>query len=122
MAAAAANIQASQNALQLLSNLIQGVTNTSSLDAQRVALSQLDTLVTQHKLHTQTDLTTVVQQQSAVANTMGNLLQKIAQTWGGSGTDGGANIPWDGTTNPGNGWCNLNNSATIQAWIQKWTQ
>jgi hypothetical protein len=122
VAAAATNIQTSQSALQLISNLIQGITNTASLDAQRVALQQLDTLVSQHQLHTQTDLTTIVQQQAAVATNMGNLLQRIAQIWSGTGTDGTGNIQWDGTTNPGNGWCNLNNSATIAAWIQVWTK
>lgn len=117
---ATANLSASQQALQLISNLIQGVTNTTSLDAQRVALEQLDALVSQHKLHTQTDLTTVTQQQSSVAGSMATLLQTVAQTWGGTGSSGTGNAGWDGTVNPGNGWCNVNNSATIQAWIQTW--
>ena len=30
------------------------------------------------------------------------------------------NSAWDGTTNPGNGWCNINNSATIASWEQTW--
>lgn len=113
-------INTSKTALQLISNLIQGVTNTNSVDAQRVALQQLDNLVAQHKLHTQTDLSNAKQQQGTVTDTMTNLLQTVAQIWGGSGTDGASNIAWDGTTNPGNGWCNVNNSDTIAAWQQKW--
>lgn len=122
VSAAAANIDASKSALQIISNLIQGVANTGSLDAQRVALQQLDTLVAQKKLHTQTELANVVQQQSSVANSMGDLLQRTAQIWSGTGTDGTANVQWDGTVNPGNGWCNVNNSATIASWIQTWKQ
>ena len=117
---ATTNRTTSQQALQIISNLIQGITNVSSLDAQRVALQQLDTLVAQHKLHTQTDLTTITQQQSSVADSMASLLQRVAQAWGGTGTSGSGSIAWDGTVNPGNGWCNVNNQATIQAWIQTW--
>lgn len=117
---ASTNRTTSQQALQLISNLIQGVTNITSLDAQRVALQQLDALVAQHKLHTQTDLTTIIQQQSSVSGSMSTLLQTVAQTWGGTGSSGNANIAWDGTVNPGNGWCNISNDATIQSWIQTW--
>ena len=119
---ATTQIQNSRSALQVISNLVQGITNTASLDAQSQALQQLDTLVAQHQLHAQTDLQNATQQQQAVSTTMASLLQSTAQTWGGSGSDGSGNFPWDGTTNPGNGWCNINNSATIQAWIQKWTK
>ena len=120
VAPATANRTASQQALQIINGLIQGVTNVTSLDAQRVALQQLDSLVAQHKLHTQTDLATITAQQSSVSSAMATLLQTVAQTWGGTGSSGSANIGWDGTVNPGNGWCNVNNSATVQAWIQTW--
>jgi hypothetical protein len=119
-AAASANVAASRQALQLINTLIQGVTNTASLNAQRVALQQLDTLVAQHKLHTQSDLATVTQQQSGVASTMSTLLQTVAQNWSGTGTSGSGNAAWDGTANPGVCWCNVNNSATLQAWTQTW--
>lgn len=115
-----ANIQNSQAALQLVSNLIQGIVNTASLDAQRVALQQLDSLVAQHQLHTQTDLQNASQQQQSLATTMSTLMQSVAQRWSGTGTDGTANLAWDGTTNPAIGWCNVNNSATLDAWTQKW--
>ena len=85
-----------------------------------MALQQLDTLVRQHTLHTQTDLATVTQQQSSIASAVETLLQQTAQTWGGTGSDGSGNLPWDGTTNPGTGWCNVNNQATIAAWTQQW--
>jgi len=122
LSAANTGVQQSRTALQLISNLVQGITNTTSLDAQRVALSQLDSLVAQHQLHSQTDLQNATQQQQTVSDTMSSLLQTIAQIWGGSGADGTGNIPWDGTINPGNGWCNVNNPATISAWIQTWSK
>ena len=102
-----ANINNSQNALKVLDNLIAGVTNTTSLDAQRVALQQLDQLVAQKVLHTPQDLSTVQRQQQDVQTTLANLVQNTITAWGDS-TD--VNI----------GWCNVNNPAVIQFWAQQW--
>lgn len=112
----AANLTASQNALNQINQLIQGVTNTTSLDAQRVALEQLDTLVAQHALHTQIDLQTVQGQQSDVQTVTTNLVQTVAQTWG-DGTPDTAN-PYD----PNSGWCNVSNPTVIQMWENVWKQ
>lgn len=110
----ATSIQASQSAIQAITQLINGVTNSSSPSAQSAALQQLDTLVAQKALHAQQDLTNVQSQSQAVQTTMSNLVQTTAQTWG------------DGTPNPSNpsdvnsGWCNINNQTTIQMWDQIW--
>lgn len=116
------NLQSAQSALQIISNLTNAISNTTSSDAQQVALQQLDSLVAQHQLHSQSDETTITQQQSSVANSMQTLLQNTANTWGGVDSNGSATIAWDGTTNPGNGWCNTSSSATLQSWINTWKQ
>lgn len=119
---ATANVQASQTALQLINGLIQSIANTSSANVQYSALQQLDQLVAQHRLHTQTDLANAGQQRTAVTDQMSSTLTTTAQVWGGTGSDGSQNFPWDAMVNPGTGWCNYNNSATIDTWKQKWKQ
>ena len=101
------NIQSSQKALGLIDNLIGAVSNTASIDAQRIALSQLDQLVSLRKLHTQPDLTTVQSQQQAVGDAMTTLVQNTVQSWADS-------------TDPNVGWCNVNNPSLIDFWIQQW--
>ncbi len=51
---------------------------------------------------------------------MTNLVQTTVQNWTGTDSNGVSSIPWDGTTNPGNGWCNYNNAPTIASWDAAW--
>ncbi|MDB5238241.1 MAG: hypothetical protein JWM46_511 [Candidatus Kaiserbacteria bacterium] len=118
--ATVANINSSNTALTLINQLLTGVTNTTSLDAQRIALQQLDTLVSQHKLHTQYDQQAAEQSKTTITGSMTQLLSDTVANWTGAGSDGTANAAWDGTTYPAVGWCNVSNQTTIQAWIQKW--
>lgn len=104
-----ANIQSSQKALSLIQALITGVTNTTSVDAQRVALVQLDQLVAAGSLHNQNQLTSVQQQAAAVKDGMNSLVNDTKTAWGDS-------------TDPSVGWCNVNNSSVIQMWTQRWAQ
>ena len=101
------NIQNSNNALSAIDRLIAGVTNTNSLDVQRLALQQLDTLVSNGALHNQNDVANVQQQYSAVQTATANMLTTTAQAWGDS-TD--VNV----------GWCNVNNPAVVQYWDAQW--
>lgn len=103
------NIDSSNKALQLINQLVSGVTNTTSVDAQRIALVQLDQLVSQGALHNQTQLTTVQQQQAAIKDAMSTLITDTKTAWGDS-------------TDPNVGWCNINNPSVIQMWIQRWTK
>lgn len=106
-----ANVQKSQAALTVIDQLIAGVTNTTSLDAQRLALVQLDQLVSQGKLHVQADVTAAQQQQSAVSSTMGQLITDTKTLWADNATL---------NANTGSGWCNVNNQAVIDFWDSKW--
>ena len=103
------NINNSNNALELINRLVSGVTNTTSIDAQRVALIQLDQLVAQGALHNQTQLTTVQQQQAAIRDAMTTLFNDTKTAWGDS-------------TDPNIGWCNVNSPSVLQMWVQRWTQ
>lgn len=105
------SIQNSQTALSLIDQLIAGVSNTNSLDAQRLALVQLDQLVAQGKLHVQADVTAAQQQQTAVSDTMSKLITDTKTLWADNNT-------LDVTT--GSGWCNVNNQAVIDFWDPKW--
>lgn len=112
-----ANISASQNALRLIGDLIAGVTNTTSLDAQRVSLQQLDSLVAQRLLHTQPDLQNVTTQLSDVKDAMQSLLENTVSDWA-DGTPNGSSFSATNQT----GWCNVNEQTTLDAWIAKWKQ
>ncbi|MBI5470424.1 hypothetical protein HY968_03885 [Candidatus Kaiserbacteria bacterium] len=103
------NVQASQKALSLIDKLIAGITNTASLDAQRLALVQLDQLVAQRLLHQAGDVTQVQQQQGAITSTMQDLVTNTVKTWADS-------------TDPATGWCNVNNAAVLDMWKQRWKQ
>jgi hypothetical protein len=122
--ATAADIAASQQSLALINQLIQGVSNTSSASAQSAALQQLDQLVANHSLHTPQDVQTVTLQSQTVQSTLTTLLQTTANNWGGVGSDSTnpEDLPWDGTTNPGIGWCNTNNPTTVSEWDTAWKQ
>ena len=105
-------ISTSQNALRLIDQLIQGVSNTASLDAQRLALIQLDSLISQGLLHTNPDVTGptgVVKQLADMKSIMTALVTDTVTKW--------ADDP-----SPSIGWCNINNPAVIQGWKDKWKQ
>jgi hypothetical protein len=116
-APAAANIQASQSALTQINNLINGVTNTSSLDAQRIALQQWDSLVASRTVHLPPDLQAVNQRLSDVQGGMQTLVTNTVQGWA-DGTPSGQ--PFSGSNS--SGWCNVNNSAVTDYWDQTWKQ
>jgi len=105
--AALTNIQNSRKALALIDQLIASVTNTASLNTQRIALQQLDSLVAQKALHTKFDAENAAKQRDDVAGAMTTLVQDTATAWGDSPT-------------PTTGWCNINNSAIPQLWADRW--
>lgn len=107
-----ARITASQNALTLIARLIDAVTG-SSLDAQRLAIVQLDSLVAQKLLHQQPDLdgpNGVIKQldniQTAILGSEGLVVKTIKE--------------WADSTSIPPGWCNVNNPAVIDAWKKCW--
>ena len=105
----AANIRQSEEALGLIAKLIADVTNTASLTTQRLALQQLDTLVSQRALHNQYDLQNAQQTKDSIAASMDTLQTDTAQAWGDS-------------QDPAVGWCNVNNQAVLDLWKEVWRQ
>jgi hypothetical protein len=105
------NLQSSQTALTLIDQLIAGVSNTASLNAQRLALVQLDQLVSQGKLHVQADVTAAQQQETAVTEATANLFTQTKTLWAD-----------DKNLNAGSGigWCNFQNQTVIDHWTSKW--
>ncbi|MBV9159743.1 MAG: hypothetical protein JO019_04070 [Candidatus Kaiserbacteria bacterium] len=119
------NIAASDNALRLFDQLIAAVTNTSSTDAQLLAIKQVDSLVAQGLLHTQKDLDQATAAQKAVQQGASTVVSDTVKAWAGGGSDGSADIAWNGVYPPKAsqdvvGWCNANNATTQQGWIAKW--
>ena len=101
------NVQRSQQALELINRLIAGVTNTSSLEAQRLALQQLDSLVAQGLLHNQYDAQQATQRRQDVQTAMATLVEDTIVAW--------ADSP---DTNVG--WCNVNNPEIGRMWAERW--
>ncbi|MDZ4227196.1 MAG: hypothetical protein U1D26_01830, partial [Patescibacteria group bacterium] len=104
-------------ALSLIGTLIEGVTNTTSLNAQRIALQQLDTLVAERKLHTQPDLQGVTQEFSAVRDLMTLLVEDTVEDWA-DGTSAGGDFSASNRT----GWCNVQDQTTLDTWTSMWKQ
>ncbi len=103
------NIEKSNTAITLIDRLIAGITNTASLDAQRVALQQLDNLVAQRTLHSQYDLQEAQKAKDDITASMETLRTDTLKAWTES-------------TDVNTGWCNVNNAALVSYWKQKWRQ
>ena len=108
----ATRIKTSQNALTLIGRLINEVTGTS-LNAQRLAIVQLNSLVAQKLLHVQPDLdgpNGVIKQldnvQTAILGSDGLVVKTIKE--------------WADSTSIPPGWCNTNNPAVLEAWKKCW--
>jgi hypothetical protein len=122
------NLQVSQQALTLINQLIQNVSNGSA-DSQAIAVEQLNALIANNELHTPADLTTAQTQQQSIQSAMTTLTTNTPSLWAGTDPNNSANdnIPWNGSvgatiqlTDPGTGWCNFKNPITISAWEHAW--
>jgi hypothetical protein len=107
------NVANSQDALVQIGNLIINVSNSDALDAQRLALQQLDNLVFNHALHNQYDAQNAQQTKDNIAASMSTL---VTNTVSGSNNDGG----WANAPDVATGWCNVKNPAVISAWQRCW--
>ena len=104
---AVTNVQNSQKARGLIDQIIAGVTNTASQNNVRIALQQLDNLVAQKSLHTQSDAVEAEKQRDDVAGTMQTLIADTKVAWGDS-------------PDPSIGWCNINNADIPRLWAERW--
>ncbi len=105
----AADLQASEQALSLLDQLIVSVTDSASATNQRQALERLDTLVANNQLHNGNDVTAARAQTDSITGLLSELVERTLSDWGDS-PDG--NI----------GWCNVNNPGVIEFWKSEWRQ
>ena len=97
----------SDSALDKLSQLIQSISGNPSIEAQRIAIQQLDTLIAERRLHTEFDLRAAQKSQQDTTSAMATLIENTAEAWGDSP---------DRTV----GWCNVNNSEVIEDWKARW--
>ncbi len=118
----ATQITSAQAAIKAVNQLVAGVTNTTSLNAQSLAIQQLDQLTASQSFPKPRDVTAAAQQASAVDATMQSLLTQTVQNWQGMDSNGAQTLSWDNTINPGIGWCNYNSPATIAIWQGIWKQ
>lgn len=101
------DLRVSEQALNLINQLISSVTNTSSAAAQRSALERLDSLVANNQMHSASEANTAQKQKDDVTAAVGTLVESTLKEWGDS-------------EDPEVGWCNVNNEATIDMWISRW--
>ena len=116
------NICSAQTALTAISQLIAGVTNTNSADAQALAISQLDQLTASNSFPQPSVIRSAQQQSTSITTTMQTLINQTVQNWQGIDGNGGQTISWDGSVSPGNGWCNYNDQKTLLEWEAVWKQ
>jgi len=101
------DLRASEQALNLINQLIASVTNTSSAAAQRAALERLDSMVANNQMHSASEANTAQKQKDEVTTAIGTLVTETLKEWGDS-------------EEPETGWCNVNNEAVIDMWIDRW--
>jgi hypothetical protein len=110
----AANLTAvSAVILQLIQ--IQNAVTTNDPTAQAAAVAQFNALGTSGAFHTPADVAAV----NALDTGMDALLTTTNDIWTGVNAGGSTVIPWDGTFNPGTGWCN-DSPATLSRWATAW--
>jgi hypothetical protein len=101
-----AAVQRANQAIERIDRLIAGVTNTASLEAQRVALQQLDDLVARGLIrNNESQLQADQRLKDDVQASQETFRENTEKAW-----------------KEGNGWCNVNNQATLDTWKQQWRQ
>lgn len=101
------DLRASESALNLINQLIASVTNTSSAAAQRAALERLDSMVANNQMHSASEASTAQKQKDEVTVAIGTLVDETLKGWGDS-------------QDTEVGWCNVNNDAVIEMWLDRW--
>lgn len=115
-----ANITRSNAAITILNEIIATVSGNPTAAAQSAAIARYNTLLSAGAFHTETDVANAQNQRTAVTTAMTTLVQNTVSIWTGTDANGSPTIPWDGTINPGTGWCNYQNTATKALWIARW--
>jgi len=119
----ASGIASTQASLTAVNALVAGVTNTTSQDAQSLAIQQLDQLTASNSFPQPQSIQTAQQQASGIATTMQTLINTTVSNWQGIDSNSQPTIPWDGTVSANTvGWCNYNNIPTLLAWQTLWKQ
>jgi len=128
-------VDASNQNIVTINSLIAAI-QSSDANARNTALANLDTIVNANPpvLHTQSSITKVQDDLASVqAQMLGSqggsvgFVKKTQQIWAGDAIDqyGSAvksAIAWDGSIDPGTGWCNINKQSTLDQWAAKWSQ
>ncbi|OGG48986.1 hypothetical protein A2704_02960 [Candidatus Kaiserbacteria bacterium RIFCSPHIGHO2_01_FULL_54_36b] len=128
-------VDTSNQNITTINSLIVGVQSTDAT-TRNTALANLDTIINAKPpvLHTQSSITKAQEDLAAVqAEMLGTLggsvgfVKKTQQTWAGDAIDQyGSSLKgfnaWDGTIDPGTGWCNINKQSTLDQWTAKWSQ
>ncbi len=100
------SLQRANQAIERVDRLIAGITNTASLEAQRVALRQLDELVSSGLIrNNESQLQADQRVKDDVQANQETFRTNTEQAW-----------------KEGSGWCNVNNQATLDTWKQQWRQ
>lgn len=113
-AIASRDTQLSTTTISILLQLRENVTNSNSPSLQRIAISQIDALVANNSLHSQTDANNAKQSFTDIRSTVGPSLDDTIAAWATTTTSS------TGTTT--RGWCNTNDSVVVQSWFETWKQ
>lgn len=116
-------IAAAQSAQKQVNQLVAGVTNTTSQDAQTLALEQLDQLTASNSFPQTSNMQSAQQQSTTIGTTMQTLVNQVVNNWEGYDNNGTQDLPWDGTVTANTvGWCDYNNASTLSTWEGVWAK
>lgn len=105
----AAEVTRSQQILNTLDQLIATVTNSASSAAQQQALLQADQILATNPPHTQLEAQQAATQRDSVTSALSTLVNDTRTAWRQS-------------TDPNLGWCNVNNTPSVERWFNAWKQ
>lgn len=101
------DLSAAESAVALINQLITSVTNTSSAAAQRAALERLDSMVANNQIHSASQANAAQTEKDQVVTAVTTLVDDTLKNWGDS-------------QDTAVGWCNVNNNAVIDMWLERW--
>jgi len=116
-------LQAAQTAQTQINQIIAGVTNSSSQDAQTLAIEQLDQLTSSNSFPSTVDMQNAQQDSTSLSTSMNTLVTQVVGNWQGFDSNGNQDLPWDGTVSANTvGWCNYNDKSTLLTWESLWSK
>lgn len=118
------NIRRAQQAIVRIQQLMQQLQAATTAAGIQAVSSQISSLQSSGTIKSPSDLPAELTKGTSVPGTVTTLRDDTIKLWVGTDPDNSSitDLPWDGNTSPGTGWCNADNETTKAKWYELWTK